>query len=116
MVENVLHSKKLERQSNEKNVVRRITPLNHVNPVPQVNPGGVQELPEQRARVFPNIPDRSASFWRRGMSVDTDSVDNFISFGRCFPSRTQHRHFISILSKGTRFSPNTTIEGNRLVL
>jgi hypothetical protein len=116
MVENVLHSKEFEWKRNQNDVVGRIAPLDDIKAVPQEDPQRIEELPKQGATVFPQIPHRSASLCRRWMPIDTDSVEDLKSFGRPFPSGAQYRHLVSVFSKCTGLPPNTSIEGNRLVL
>src|SRR5579859_614359 len=116
VVKNVLHSKEFERQCDQKNIIGRIATLNDIKSMPQIDPQRIPKLPEQRATVLPQIPHRSASLRWRGMSIDADSVNNFVSCGARFSSGTQNRHFVSALPKRTSLPPNTSIEGNRLVL
>src|SRR6266480_3736579 len=50
------------------------------------------------------------------MSIEADTVDDFVSFGIRFSSGAQYCHFVSIRLKRTSLPPNAPIEGNRLVL
>ena len=49
MIEDIFHAQEFEREGDQKNIVRRITALNHVETVPKINPPGVEELPKQCA-------------------------------------------------------------------
>ena len=52
MVKDVLDPQEFEWQSNQENVVRRITALNGMEPTPQIDPPRVQELPKERPAVL----------------------------------------------------------------
>src|SRR4029453_4019236 len=115
MVKNVLHPNKFKWECNQKNIVGWITTLNNVKSGPQVDPGGIQKLPEQGPSLLPQIPKRSTPLCGRRMSIDADPLDHFIAFGRPFPAGAQYRYLITLLKEQKSLSPNTSIEGNRLV-
>src|ERR1035438_1635187 len=97
MIEDVLHPKQFERQSNQENIVGRITALNDMKATPQEDPPGVEELPKKRPAVFPEITQGSTSFFRHRVPVDPNPIDNFVPLLVAFRSGTQYCHFIPIL-------------------
>jgi len=46
MIKDKLDPKEFEPQSDQENIAGRITALNHMKPVPQVDPPGVPKLPK----------------------------------------------------------------------
>ena len=79
VVENVLNTHKFEWQSNQENIVRRIAPLNDMKSMSKIDPTRKQELPKEGAAVFPEVPEGVTPLCRHGMSVNTNSVDDFVS-------------------------------------
>src|SRR5208283_4076652 len=115
MIEDVLDPQQFERQSNQENIVGRITALNDMKAAPQEYPPSVEELPKEGPAVFPEISQGSVSFFRHRVPVDPNPIDNFVPLLVSFPSGTQYGHFIPILVQRGGLLPNTRIERNGCV-
>src|SRR5271157_387262 len=114
VIEDVLDPQQFERQSNQENIVGRITALNDMKAAPQKDPPSVEKLPKERPAVFREIAQGSASFFHR-VPVDANPIDNFVPLLVPFPGGTQYGHFIPILVQRGGLLPNTRIERNGCV-
>jgi hypothetical protein len=59
VIEDVRDSQDLKWQSNQENVIRRVAPLDDMEPVAQIDPPGVYKLPKQCAAVFEQIAEET---------------------------------------------------------
>src|SRR5215471_19191279 len=116
MVKNELDAEKLKRKGYEEDIVRGITPLDHVKSTPKVNPPGVHNFPKQRTCILPDISQNTIPFPRQWMPVDVDTLQVLVAFQFSFASGTEHRHLISGVAKRTCLFPDPPVERNRQVL
>src|ERR1039458_5209023 len=78
MIKDVLDTQELERQRDEENIVRRVTTLNDLKSVPQVDPPTEQDFPKQRAGEFNQIAQGTIPLRRRRMTVNMNAVKDFV--------------------------------------
>jgi hypothetical protein len=116
MIEHVLNPKKSERQSDQENVVGRVTALNHVKTSPQIYPPGKKELPEQGATELPHITQGAVPFLGHGVPVDMHPLQTLVSFLVTFAFWAQDGHFVSVVKQGASLLPHTGIKRNGKVL
>src|SRR5262249_49368231 len=109
MIENISDAEKSKWQGDQKNVVRRITSLNHVESVPQIDPQCIQELKSECASIFGQIAPWGSCLYWHGMAVNAHTIDNLMSGGTAFALRTQNCHVIAITAERSGFSPNPRI-------
>src|SRR5258708_20497668 len=115
MVKDVFHSEYLKRQGHEEDVVGRIASLNHVKSARQEDPPRVQEFPEERPTIFPEIAEGSVPFFRHRVPVDVNPFQHLILAVALAPRR-EHRHFVPTLIKRAHLLPHTAVKGHGEVL
>ena len=109
MIENVLDAEKFKGQRDQKNIVRGITSLNHVESVPQIDPQCIQELKNECASIFSEIAPWGSCLYRHGVAVNAYAVHNLISGGTAFALRTQNCYVVTISTERSGLFPNPRI-------
>jgi hypothetical protein len=115
MIENIFDAEKFEWQGDQKNVVGRITSLNHIESVPQIDPQCIQELKSESASIFSHIAPWGSCLYWHGMAVNAYAVDNLIPGGTAFALRTQNCHVITIFAERSGLSPNPRVYRHCLI-
>src|ERR1700722_5269169 len=116
VVKNILNAQNLKWKRHQKNVVRRIATLNHVESMSQKDPPRVEKLPKQRGAVFIQIPKRTVALFGHRMPVDMDPVNYFVLAGVPLATRTQHGHVISVRMQRSGFLPYARIKRDGQIL
>ena len=78
MIEDILDAQKFEGHGNQKNIVGRITALNHIDTVPEIDPRRIQKFPEQSAAILPQISEQSVTVFGQRVTVDPNPVDHLV--------------------------------------
>src|ERR1700728_577365 len=89
MIEDILHTKKLERQRYEKDIVRGIATLDAMKTSCGENPPRVKKLAVQCAPIFPEMPLSSVPFPGQRMPINMHPFEERIPTGISLPARRQ---------------------------
>src|ERR1700733_3031340 len=116
MIEDILHTKKLERQRYEKDIVRGIATLDAMKPSCGENPPRVKKLPEQCASIFPEITLSSVPFPGHRMPINMHPFEELIPTGISLPARRQNADLIARIAQRAGFFPDAAVERYRKIL
>ena len=117
MVEHeALAGENLEEQRDQKNEVRRVAGMDHVEAVTPPHLEREHEFPEQGDRVLDEIGSGAARLDRQGMTIDPNAVDDLVRALIAWSLGADHRYLVTRVTERRRLRPGAAIEGNREVL
>src|SRR4029077_19106462 len=91
VVEHELLSEQLEEPADEKEQVRRIAGVNHVEPASEENPEGKRKGAGDSDAVLQRVACRTRRFERQAVAIDVDVVDRLEPLFAPLPGRADDR-------------------------
>jgi hypothetical protein len=75
-------------------------------------PPSKENLPEKGDGVLNYIAERSISFRGHRMSINMDTLEDFVGSLESLTAWTKYVHIVSMLMKSLRFFPDAPVEGD----